>query len=95
MCLLAAKGVEIEVRIPVIPGVNTDEENMRETARFLTSRSGIHKVHLLSYHSSARKKYRQLGIDFIPADITEPKPADMVKLASTLEHYGLQVSLGG
>lgn len=93
--LLAARNANVVVRIPVIPGVNADDDNMRQTARFLTARPGIRKVHLLSYHSTARKKYRQLGLDFIPADIAGPTSAETRRLASLLESYGLQVSLGG
>ena len=93
--LLAVNGARIDIRIPVIPGINTDDENLKKTARFLTSQTGIQRVHLLSYHSTARKKYRQLDLDFIPADVCEPTKTDISVLAAKLEDLGLQVSLGG
>lgn len=93
--LLAASDAKIDIRVPVIPGVNTDADNLEKMARFLMSQPGIQQVHLLSYHSTARRKYRQLGMDFIPADICEPTREDISKLAATLENLGLQVSYGG
>ena len=93
--LLAENGAKLDIRIPVIPGINTDEDNLRQIARFLMSQPGVQKVHLLSYHSTARKKYRQLGMDFIPADICEPTKREINKLAVTLESLGVQVSSGG
>jgi pyruvate formate lyase activating enzyme len=93
--LLAAEGARIEIRIPIIPGINTDDDNLKEIARFLSTQTGIQRVHLLSYHSTARKKYRQLDMDFIPADVCAPTKMDISKLAAKLESFGMQVSSGG
>ena len=93
--LLAARGAEIEIRIPVIPGVNDDDENIDQTAEFIVALPGVQRVHLLSYHDTARKKYRQMGIDFITADIPRPAAGELQKLAAKLKGFGLQVSSGG
>lgn len=93
--LLVENGAKIDIRIPVIPGINTDEDNLKGIARLLLSQPRIQTVHLLSYHSTARKKYRQLGMDFIPADICEPTESDINKLAATLESFGVAVCSGG
>jgi len=93
--LLAASGASVDVRIPVIPGINTDAENLKKTAQFLAAQPGLRRIELLPYHSTARKKYRQLGMDFIPADICAPTENDIEKLAATLEEFGVQVSSGG
>jgi pyruvate formate lyase activating enzyme len=93
--LLAASGANITIRIPVIPGINTDEENLNKTARFIAAQPGLQRVELLSYHRTAVKKYRQLGMDFIPADICTPTESDINNLTATLEALGMQVSSGG
>jgi pyruvate formate lyase activating enzyme len=93
--LIAASGADINVRIPVIPGINTDGDNLKKTAAFIAAQPGLQRIELLSYHSTARKKYRQLGMDFIPADICAPTENDINKLTATLEALGMQVSSGG
>ena len=48
------------VRIPVIPGCNDSEENIRATARFVKE-VGLEVINLLPFHRLGESKYRQLG----------------------------------
>ena len=57
---LSEAGARIEIRIPVIPGYNTDEKTMTETAAFLRT-IRVSGVRLLPYHDFARSKYQALG----------------------------------
>ena len=51
------------IRIPLIPDVNDDEQNLENTARFIKSLGGcVKKVELLKYNNLAPSKYRALGI---------------------------------
>ena len=56
---------EITVRVPVVPGFNTGEDELKKISRFI---SGIrHKnVELLPYHKMAEFKYDALKEEFIP-----------------------------
>jgi len=58
---LSSVGKTIWVRIPVIPGVNDDEENMRRTADFLRPLPNITRVSILPYHKGGCEKYKNLG----------------------------------
>ena len=60
---LAAAGQEPIVRIPVIPGINDDEENVRRTADFVQKelKGQIREVQLLNYMRLGEEKYRSLG----------------------------------
>lgn len=51
------------VRIPVIPGINDDEENVRRTADFVQKdlRGCVREVQLLNYMRLGEEKYRSLG----------------------------------
>lgn len=91
---LAAKGAKIVVRIPVVPDVNDDKENIRQTAEFLLSLGTISNISLLPYHKLGRDKYRGLekktgGNDFAP-----PSAECLERIKKDLEGYGFQVSLG-
>jgi pyruvate formate lyase activating enzyme len=61
---LSELGHEILVRIPVIPGVNDDEGNLRATGKFLASLTRVPPVELLAYHNIAEAKYAGLGQEY-------------------------------
>jgi pyruvate formate lyase activating enzyme len=93
--LLAQQGSEINIRIPVIPGVNNDVANMECTAEFVSSLPGVGMVSLLPFHSSARGKYSRLGVQFLAADIPVPSEQEVNAIAKLLEDFGLKVKIGG
>lgn len=56
-------GKPIEIRIPMIPGVNDSLENLSRTAEFVAEHVAGAKVTLLLYHRLGNTKYEQLGVD--------------------------------
>jgi pyruvate formate lyase activating enzyme len=93
--LLAHNGARIEVRIPVIPGINNDAENIKRTGDFLSSLCGVEHVSILPFHNSARGKYGRLGLECISPDIEIPTEAQLKTIAERLKKSGLQVKIGG
>ena len=52
----------LTIRIPIVPGWNDSEENIRKTARFAAQLGGkLQKVELLPYHELGVGTYRRLG----------------------------------
>jgi pyruvate formate lyase activating enzyme len=91
---LAAKGKKIVVRIPVVPGVNDDEKNIRETAEFLRSLGTISEISLLPYHKLGRDKLRGLEKKAAGDDFTPPSAERLERIKRDLEDRGFRVSLG-
>lgn len=58
---LSELGKQIEIRIPLIPGINDSEENLTQTAKFVSDKVKGAKVTLLLYHRLGSMKYEQLG----------------------------------
>ena len=54
------------IRIPVIPGVNDNEENYRATAELLKGARALLRVEFLPYHKTAGAKYAMLGEEYRP-----------------------------
>jgi len=55
----------IHIRIPLIPSVNDNEENFKNTAEFLLScGEGIQSVELLKYNYMAESKYQIAGMEY-------------------------------
>ena len=85
----------MNVRIPVIPGFNMDDENIERTGSFILSLAGVNMVSLLPYHSAAAGKYSRLGIHCYNSEISVPTDRDLLNIADRLERFGLQVNIGG
>lgn len=72
------------VRVPVIPGINDEKENIAETAAYAAS-LGIKTVELLPYHNLGEVKYGQLGREYALTDVTRPDQAYMAGIAEIAE----------
>ena len=93
---LAETGASINIRIPLIAGVNDDDENARQTAEFVAGLAGEKKqVNLLPYHNIGVKNYEKLGQDYDPGSLAEPDQAAIDRVAAVFEEFGLPVVVGG
>ena len=88
---LSEAGHEIMIRIPVIPGVNDDEQDLRLVGGFLASLPRLPAVELLPYHNIAEAKYAGLGKEY-GLDICPPDAAHMKRCAAILCEYGIRVA---
>ena len=85
----------LTVRIPLIPGVNDDRENLQATAEFLAGLLAPPTVDLLPYHRLGVDKYERMGREYELSDI-EPPPTDQLDVAVRfLEDSGLSVTVRG
>jgi len=62
------------VRVPLIPGVNDTDENLKQTALLVKDSVNLVRVELLPYHKTAGAKYGMVGMTYEPAFNTEQKP---------------------
>ncbi len=88
---LSELGHQILIRIPIIPGINDDEENLGQTAAFLTSLPNVPPVELLPYHNIAEGKYAGLGMNYTLTDIQPPSQEQMQSKINLFLGYGLTV----
>ncbi len=82
------------VRIPVIPGVNDDEENIEKSMLFLKATS-VRDVELLPYHDIGIYKYDKLGLDYKLNGLAAPDTKEMQKIAGVFKNNGFCVKIGG
>ena len=90
---LAEHGKLLQIRIPVIPLFNHDEENIRKTAEFcqILGKS-VAMIQLLPYHNLGVMKYLRIS-DKPVAQATPPSDEYMEKLKRIMEEYGLPVTI--
>jgi pyruvate formate lyase activating enzyme len=84
----------VTVRIPVIPGINDSEEDIRQFAEYL-DRLRPAMVELLPYHRIGTDKYRRLGMEYKLTDTPQPAAPDLEQFRDVLVHKGLSVAIGG
>ncbi|SHH95463.1 glycyl-radical enzyme activating protein [Sporanaerobacter acetigenes] len=66
---LLNSGANVIPRIPFIPGINDDLEDIKEFSQFL-GKLGVKKVNILPYHDYGREKYSRFGKEYrIPKDL--------------------------
>jgi pyruvate formate lyase activating enzyme len=88
--LLAGHGKALQIRIPVIPRFNDDEENIRATAEFCAGLgSAVQLVQLLPYHQAGRIKYERVGRTYRLKNVTPPPEAFMEKALEVFRAKGL------
>lgn len=84
----------IIVRIPLVPGVNDNEQELTAIADYANS-LGLHEIHLLPYHNLAKEKYRLLNKDYPLMDLTTPTPAKLNHYAQIFTNRSLNCRIGG
>ena len=84
---LGARGVPVEIRMPVVPGRNDAEEEFEAAGRLLATIPSVTAVRLLPYRSLARKKYRAAGLADTMPDAPTPDAAFLEARAAILRRH--------
>lgn len=92
---LTALGSNVRIRMPVIPGINDQPENIEQMARFLRGLGGIEAIDILPFHDVMLGKYERLGRVFLPGPLPTPEPSHLSRIAEVFRAHGLRVSFGG
>jgi pyruvate formate lyase activating enzyme len=92
---LTRETVEITIRIPLIPGINDDDENITQTGTYISRLPGVENVDILPYHEAARYKYLKINANYYTKNILPPDGDRLSAVAQRLESFGLKVKIGG
>ena len=92
---LAAAGAALVVRLPLVPGMNDGEENLRRTAGFVRSVLRLDRVDVLPYHRLGEPKYSRLGRAYQLAGHPPASQEQVASACSILEACGMRVHVGG
>jgi pyruvate formate lyase activating enzyme len=89
-------GARVIFRIPVIPGINTSEDEIQRFISFVKERRDrLEELHLLPYHRIAGSKYARLGMKQQLPGVREPEGPFMERLRERFLKTGLAVFIGG
>ena len=91
---LGQSGTPIEIRMPVIPTVNDDGQDIEATALLLAGIQGITRIELLPYHKLGASKYARLGMPYQLDGLEPPSAPEMEAIAQRMRAHGLEVHVG-
>jgi len=92
--VLSSAGHHIILRLPVIPGINDDDDNVRHIAAFAAALPHLDGIDILPYHRIGLDKYSRLNMDYKLPEISSPSSDKIAAIAQTLRGFGLPVKTG-
>jgi len=92
---LGAAHERIWIRVPVIPGVNDSEREIKDLAHFVASVPGVRQVNLLPYHRTGLPKACRLGRASPLAEVQPPSAESLSRAADIFSSFGLTTKIGG
>lgn len=92
---LLEENADVELRIPVVPGINDGTEEVEQLKSFLQNiLKKVPKIHLLSYHNIGDNKYLKLKVENRMLGI-ERNGLSINEFKNELSSNGFDVVIGG
>lgn len=97
LIMLIRSGINIMVRIPVVPGFNDDVETLLKMRDFLNQHKSqnLLRINLLPYHKTGSSKYRRLNIPYRMDNVKQPSSERMKEIKYLFSGTGIKVKIGG
>lgn len=92
---LAEKGKPVAVRIPLISGVNDDDQSIQLLTEYLRSLKNIKYISLLPYHRGGCEKYKNLRKQDPLKEFQPPSGKRIEEIRKILIESGFSVKTGG
>ncbi len=80
-------------RVPVIPGFNDDEDNMRATAKFIAE-TGRNEVNLLPVHYLGLSKYDVIGLECRYGSMIKVTEGKLEKIRGIFREHSIECYIG-
>jgi pyruvate formate lyase activating enzyme len=92
---VSERNIPLYIRVPVIPGYNDSEENIRATCEFARGLSSVVEVDLLPLHHLGKVRYDSLNRGYLIADIPLIPDSLLQHMKRLIESHGLKSSIVG
>jgi pyruvate formate lyase activating enzyme len=89
---ITSAGFRLEIRIPMIPSITSDEKNITAAAAFIADLDSKPRVKLLPYHRAAMHKYEQFGMKQMLPDTLQQADDDLIIAKDILKNYKVEVA---
>jgi pyruvate formate lyase activating enzyme len=89
--LLEDDGVNIELRVTLVPGFNADPDDLVAFAKWLVDRRRVPPVRLQGFHRLAVAKTQLYGVPYAFSDVEPVSDRELAAAARLLEDHGVSV----
>lgn len=80
---LSQHGKKMWIRHVLVPGITTDENELKNLRAFIDTLDGVERVEVLPYHTLGVFKWKELGIPYQLEDVNPPT-AELVEMAKQI-----------
>ena len=91
--LAVENGVPVVIRVPLIPGFNNSDENLRALGAKVAEITKNSVVNFLPYHRYGANKYRMLDMTYQLENVPEPTREELDRVKEIIESYGLKCEI--
>jgi pyruvate formate lyase activating enzyme len=95
LVLLSRQHAPVTLRMPLLPGLNDHESNIRRMCEFLVDRTGYRDIHLLPFHRIGQDKSERLGKHSTMPELPPPRAEAFAAARGLFDSYGIHVTMGG
>jgi pyruvate formate lyase activating enzyme len=92
---LAATGVDSIVRVPLVPGFNDAEDDLRAIAALVAALPRVPPVQLLPFHPAAEDKHRRFGMPYRRFGDRPLEGAALAACRTPFDRIGVAAQIGG
>jgi len=92
---LAGREKSVAVRIPLISGINDDDQSIQKFVEYLLSLKNIKQINLLAYHKGGCEKYKRLRKEELPKTFQSPSDERIEEIKKVFADSGFSVKTGG
>ena len=86
--------VAIQVRMPIIKGINDDQKSLNQAAAYLRE-AGIKTIELIPYHNFGEAKYEKIGLVYKLKGMSKYSDADLQIVRTILNKAGIMTNSEG
>ena len=92
---VASLGVPVRVRLPLIPGLNDSETNIRATAAFAADLPNLEALDILPYHRLGESKWGELDQKYLLHGVKPHTHEQVSAMFDVAREYDIEVTVGG
>jgi len=92
---MLAAGVDVLVRIPLVPGYNDGAADLRRAAALVAALEPVPPVELLAFHPAAEEKHRRFGMPYRHVGARTQEPAALEACRDPFTRAGVTATVGG
>ena len=87
---ISNQGKPIWIRVPLIPGCNDEEENLRQIAEFVIPLTSVEKVVLLPHNQATTPRYQFVGKKYGLEHLTSQSKEEMTAFVEVFSRLGVK-----